>query len=46
MARRTPTDVFAVLADVTKNARWTAASIEGHLTCRQVLTSAFVSTRH
>ena len=29
---RTPTDVFAVLADVTKNARWASASIEGHLT--------------
>lgn len=29
---RAPTDVFAVLADVTKNARWASASIEGHLT--------------
>lgn len=29
---RPPSDVFAVLADVTKNARWASASIEGHLT--------------
>ena len=26
---RAPTDVFAVLADVTKNAGWASASIEG-----------------
>lgn len=30
--QRPPVDVFAVLADVTKNARWASASIEGHLT--------------
>jgi uncharacterized protein YndB with AHSA1/START domain len=29
---RAPADVFAVLADVTKNAQWASASIDGHLT--------------